>query len=227
MERVKRIVVLSSLCFFVLIVTGCDSDGEGVPEIIGPVSYRNLKPEPTVSEASTAKAKPYVPSPKPSGQYPRDWYPPKYCEKGWRAIVIHHSLTHNGNAAIFDRFHRKVRKWNGIGYDFVIGNGNGCGDGQVEVTYRWQQQITGAHCGGTPGNWANEDAIGICLVGDFNKSYPTSKQMRSLVKLVGFLKRRYRIPESKIYGHKETPGYTRGTTCPGTYFSMAKLKRML
>ena len=227
MKRVKRIFVLSSLCILALTFAGCEPDGGGVPEIVGSVSDRNLKPASIVTEPLAVNIERSVPSPKPAGQYPRDWYPPKYCEKGWRAIVIHHSLTHNGNAAIFDRFHRKVRKWNGIGYDFVIGNGNGCGDGQVEVTYRWQQQIAGAHCGGTPGNWANEDAVGICLVGDFNKSYPTSKQMRSLVKLVGFLQKRYKIPESKIYGHKETPGYTRGTTCPGTYFSMAKLKRML
>jgi len=73
------------------------------------------------------------------------------------AIVIHHSATENGNAAIFDRMHREHNHWDGVGYDFVIGNGTNSGDGEVEVTFRWQGQIAGAHCGGTIGNWANID----------------------------------------------------------------------
>ena len=91
-------------------------------------------------------------------------------EKKWTAIVIHHSGTKNGDTAIFDKWHRENNHWEGVGYDFVIGNGSNSGDGQVEVTYRWQKQVTGAHCGGTPGNWANKDGIGICLVGDFNQT---------------------------------------------------------
>ena len=127
----------------------------------------------------------------------------------------------------FDRYHRDDHKWKGIGYDFVIGNGNGSGNGQVEVTFRWKQQIAGAHCGGTLNNWANEDGIGICLVGDFTKSVPTYRQMDSLAKLVRFLQARYKIPKSRIYGHRTTPGYNNGTKCPGKYFPMAKLKKML
>ena len=140
--------------------------------------------------------------------------------------MIHHSATKNGSAAIFDKWHKEGNYWEGVGYDFVIGNGTDSGDGQVEVTFRWRNQIAGAHCGGTRGNWANKYAVGICLVGNFNHTTPTMQQMRSLVKLVRFLQNRYGIPKSRIYGHNTTPG-ARATDCPGKYFSVAKLKSML
>jgi len=157
---------------------------------------------------------------------PKDWLPPRRLEKKWLAIVIHHSGTKNGNAAIFDKWHREGNYWEGIGYDFVIGNGTNSGDGQIEVTYRWRNQIAGAHCGGTYGNWANRYAIGICLVGNFNHSTATMRQMQSLVKLVRFLQNRYKIPKSRVYGHNTTPG-ARVTDCPGKNFSIAELKSML
>lgn len=157
---------------------------------------------------------------------PAEWIPPSYLEKRWTAIVIHHSATGYGNAAIFDKWHKENHNWNGIGYDFVIGNGTDSPDGKVEVTYRWREQQTGAHCGGTKNNWANEEAIGICLVGNFNNAEPSERQMRSLVKLVRFLQRRYRIGKNRIFGHKDTPG-ARPTECPGSMFPMARLKSML
>ena len=160
------------------------------------------------------------------GNVPRQWFPPKHLEKRWKAVVVHHSATENGNSAIFGKLHKQERHWKGIGYDFVIGNGTNSSNGQVEVTFRWKSQIAGAHCGGTKGNWANEEGIGICLVGDFNKTRPTSSQMQSLVKLVDFLQRRYNIPKSRIYGHGTTPG-AQPTDCPGRMFPMARFKSML
>ena len=122
------------------------------------------------------------------------------------------------------RWRRNGRpSWEGVGYDFVIGNGIDSGDGQVEVTFRWRRQMAGAHCGGTPDNWANEDAVGICLVGNFNYTTPTTQQMQSLLKLVRFLKKRYGISNGSIYGHKNTPG-AHVTDCPGHKFPMARLK---
>jgi N-acetyl-anhydromuramyl-L-alanine amidase AmpD len=150
--------------------------------------------------------------------------PPVAIERKWTAIVIHHSATATGNAATFGREHEE-RGWEGVGYDFVIGNGTDSRDGQVEVTFRWRQQKTGAHCK-TPNNWANEEAVGICLVGDFSKRRPTTQQMRSLKELVEFLQKRYGIRKNRIYGHKDTPG-ARVTQCPGRYFPMGRVKSAL
>ncbi len=162
-----------------------------------------------------------------SGGYPAGWIPSPGKEKRWKAIVIHHSATDSGSMSSFDDYHRNGKNWDGIGYDFVIGNGRGSGDGQVEVTYRWRDQIPGAHVGGTPDNWANVDAIGICLVGDFTKTRPTYRQMQSLKQLVRFLQQRYNIPRSSIHGHNDTPGYTGGSECPGRLFPMASFKNSL
>ncbi|MHC4158827.1 MAG: peptidoglycan recognition protein family protein, partial [Planctomycetota bacterium] len=112
-----------------------------------------------------------------------------------------------------------------VGYNFVIGNGTDSSDGEVEVTFRWRNQKTGAHCGGTWRNWANKNAIGICLVGDFNRTIPTRRQMWSLAKLIRFLQNRYGISKSRIYSHNTTPGAS-PTDCPGRKFPMAKLKSM-
>ena len=207
-------------CLFIL--GGCASNYEQMPEIthiqrsvprvVQPAPPKYVKPKPRQNTIQS--------------DFPRDWLPPAQVEKKWTAIVIHHSATENGNAAIFDRMHREENHWEGVGYDFVIGNGSNSGDGQVEVTFRWRRQMAGAHCGGTPDNWANEDAVGICLVGNFNYRTPSERQMQSLLKLVRFLKTRYAISIDKIYGHGDTPG-ARVTDCPGKRFPMARLKQMV
>jgi len=201
------------------IAGGCATDDRRVPII---VSKTNLDDNPvrldTPSLDETNRSSETM-------DVPGSWVPPSSIERDWQAIVIHHSATETGNAAIFDRWHKEERHWDGIGYDFVIGNGTDSGNGQVEVTFRWRRQITGAHCK-TPGNWANEKAVGICLVGNFDYQRPTERQIESLVRLVRFLQMRYDIPQSRIYGHNSTPG-ARVTDCPGRNFPLAGLKSML
>ncbi len=172
-------------------------------------------------------AKPAPDKPEPiRSNVPADWLPPSQIEKQWTAIVIHHSATETGNAAIFDRMHREENHWDGVGYDFVIGNGTDSGNGEVEVTFRWRQQVAGAHCGGTPDNWANVDAVGICLVGNFDYTQPTAEQMQSLSQLVRFLQKRYGIRTERIYGHNSTPG-AHVTDCPGKNSPLPALRKML
>ena len=71
--------------------------------------------------------------------------------------------------------------WLGIGYHFVIGNGRGMEDGQVEPTFRWKQQLAGAHAGQRR---HNESGIGICLIGNFDEAPPTAKQLSALKELL-------------------------------------------
>lgn len=223
MKKYSRMLFSAMIfCSSLLILGGCASNYDQMPEII-----HSQRSEPRVVHLAPPK---YV-KPKPKQEtvqidFPGDWLPPAQAEKQWTAIVIHHSATENGNAAIFDRMHREEKHWEGVGYDFVIGNGIDSGDGQVEVTFRWRRQMAGAHCGGTPGNWANEDAVGICLVGNFNYRTPSERQMQSLSRLIRFLKKRYGISMSRIYGHGNTPG-ARVTDCPGRKFPMARLKTMV
>ena len=211
-----RTAIIICGCLFVL--SGCVFNEEPTARIvynpntdINLVRPTDIKPKPTPRNIDR--------------NIPRDWYPPSRLERKWEAIIVHHSATSNGNVAIFDKQHREEMHWDGVAYDFVIGNGTDSGDGQIEVTFRWRGQIAGAHCK-TPNNWGNEKGIGICLVGNFDYTSPSVRQMQSLVKLVRFLQNRYRIPKSRIYGHGTTPG-ARVTDCPGRRFPMARLKSML
>jgi N-acetylmuramoyl-L-alanine amidase len=206
-------------CSFLVLLGGCASY-EPMPDVVE---------SPNIESPKVVSPPVVKPKPKPVAirrDFSRDWLPPADVEKQWTAIVIHHSATETGNAAIFDRMHREENHWDGVGYDFVIGNGTDSGDGEVEVTFRWRRQIAGAHCGGTPNNWANVDAVGVCLVGDFSYRAPSAKQMQSLLKLIRFLQNRYGISINHIYGHSDTPG-ARVTECPGRMFPMDRLKRLL
>lgn len=142
----------------------------------------------------------------------------------WQGIIVHHSATRSGSAAMIDQMH-KQKGWDGMGYDFVINNGRGAPNGQVEVGWRWVDQREGAHCrvDQNDDNYWNEHTIGICLVGNFENERPTAAQYDSLARLVRFLMARYHIPWSRVKGHGEVDQ----TQCPGRNFSMAELKKRL
>jgi len=140
----------------------------------------------------------------------------------WRYIVIHHSATPNGNAASFGRHHRRLGMRNGLAYHFVIGNGNGAGDGLIEVGGRWTRQLHGGH---VRSQRMNEIGIGICLVGNLEKTHPTRKQMEGLVFLLKYLVRKYNIPERRVIGHRDVRGGD--TRCPGRNLSLVQLRRKL
>jgi N-acetylmuramoyl-L-alanine amidase len=149
--------------------------------------------------------------------------PPGIKARHWRYIVIHHSASASDSARSMHDFHLNVRKWsNGLGYDFVIGNGSKTPDGFIEVGHRWARQLGGAHAA-SPGNRMNEIGIGICLVGNFNETEPTPAQMRSLVELVRRLQRDYHIPDRHVIGHRDV----KDTDCPGRNFSIERLRALL
>ncbi len=151
-----------------------------------------------------------ISSPRPSYSGPRDWA--AVGNRSWRYIVIHHSATERGNAATFDKAHRK-RGWDELGYHFVIDNGRGGPDGKVEVGPRWRSQKWGAHCGGTPNNEYNELGIGICVVGDFTRRGVSRAQQEALLDLVGYLAAEYDIPAQRVIAHRHAPNAN--TACPG------------
>ena len=142
----------------------------------------------------------------------------------WRYIVIHHSATAVGNAANMDRYHRRVRHMrNGLAYHFVICNGSsGRKDGQIEIGDRWRKQLHGGHC---KQNWYNQHGIGICLVGNFNRTAPTEKQFWSLVWQVKDLMKKYNIPLQNVKGHGGVTGEK--TVCPGKKFPWKRLRKYL
>jgi hypothetical protein len=125
----------------------------------------------------------------------------------FKSIVLHHSATHGGSAAAFERNHRT--RLGGLAYHFIIGNGSGTPDGVVEVGYRWRDQIPGPH---TKNQDVNLESIAICLVGDLETGAPSKKQMTALLDLLEKLCREGRIPAERIRSHREVDNET---LCPG------------
>ncbi len=199
---------------------------ETLPPQRPPVTYRTSKAEPSVEKPPPTPRRSYrSPACKPAIETgPRSWMPT--CQRispRWTTIVIHHSATKHGSASTFDRYHRQHNGWDELGYHFVIGNGTDTPDGHVEVGPRWNKQKHGAHCK-TPSNYFNEHGIGICLVGDFDKTRPTSRQLASLNRLVKYLCAACRIPVSRVTTHG---GVTHKTRCPGRNFDIAAVRRAI
>jgi hypothetical protein len=171
---------------------------------------------------STAQA--FEPTPAMSFGLPSlaiDPWRPSAPPRQWTWIVIHHTASSHGsvesiNAAHLQRRDRNGNPWKGIGYHFVIGNGNGMDDGQIEPTFRWRGQLPGAHAGDDE---HNQHGIGIALVGNFELAPPSEAQMAAVKRLVTVLRTRYGIEASNVLRH----GDIKATACPGKYFPMGDL----
>lgn len=142
----------------------------------------------------------------------------------WKHIVIHHSGTSADRAINIARVHREERNMeNGLAYHFVIENGTrGTRNGDIYVGNRWKKQLHGGHMK----TWAhNQISIGICLIGNFEKSRPKEKQMQQLEALIAYLRDKIDIPASKIITH--TLMHPKHTLCPGKHFPTKRLQAML
>lgn len=138
----------------------------------------------------------------------------------WKYIVGHHSATRYGNAEIYDRNHRRRGMQNGLAYHFVIGNGVNSGDGEIELGPRWRNQLHGGHVR----KWqVNNHGIGICLVGNFEKTWPTRRQLAAFEALVGYLGGTVLGGRYQFMVHKEVD--RQHTVCPGKHFPVAAMHR--
>ncbi|HVQ19455.1 MAG TPA: peptidoglycan recognition family protein, partial [Terrimicrobiaceae bacterium] len=142
----------------------------------------------------------------------------------WKYIIVHNSGTRQGNARIFDTYHRRVRRMqNGLAYHFVIGNGRSSGNGEIEIGPRWTRQINGGH---VASDYLNNIALGICLVGDLNRDLPTKAQLEALDELITYLRGRVGKIKGRpaiVLPHKKIN--PKPTDCPGDRFPYSWLQR--
>lgn len=132
----------------------------------------------------------------------------------WRTITVHHSATRRGGAKAFDRDHRR-RRMGGLFYHFVLGNGTQSGDGEVEIGWRWRQQVR-----------SNRPYdVNVCLVGDFSRQQVSEAQFESLVNLIAALQGAYLVPLDHVRKHEDIQG--KHTACPGRYFPFDRLVQRL
>jgi hypothetical protein len=147
---------------------------------------------------------------------PDDLFAPPKADRPWKYVVLHHSATPTGSYDAIDREHRKRLGWEGCGYHFVIGNGTGSPDGQIEVAQRWTNQKLGIHCRNGKNPDVSEYGVGICLVGDLDSQAPTPRQVAAVKTLVAYLGERYNIPADHIDTHARLANSP--TACPGKHF---------
>jgi hypothetical protein len=147
-------------------------------------------------------------------------------QRRWQYIVVHNSGTRQGNAAAFDYYHRRVRRMqNGLAYHFVIGNGTSTANGQIEVGDRWRRQINGGH---VHSDYLNNIALGICLVGDFNRDQPTRAQLDCCEELIRYLRQRCGKIDNHyaiVKPHREVNPPRWATDCPGDVFPYSWFRR--
>ena len=108
----------------------------------------------------------------------------------WKFIYIHHSATAGGDASTL------ARGASGLCDHFIIGNGHGCQDGEIQVSPRWNNQQPAAAPPGV--DHIEPTCISICVVGDFDHSMPTPIQIRRLTQLVTTLQSQFHIGADKV-----------------------------
>jgi hypothetical protein len=145
-------------------------------------------------------------------------------------ITLHHTADPRGVGSAFgavaDRIkayqtaHQQTNRWADIGYHFVV-------DSQGRIWRGRDLDWKGAHAGNKQ---ANENNVGIALIGNFESTEPSTAQTGATEDLLVWLSLEYGIPSSKIYTHNEieTMYGIKGTTCcPGKRFgpTLARLKK--
>jgi hypothetical protein len=126
----------------------------------------------------------------------------------WKAIFIRHSRTAGGSAVTLS----PPGAADGPGDHFVVGNGDGAVDGEIQFTQRWNLQQSADPAPGV----ANIDpaCISICVVGDFDRTAPTPTQLKRLEHLVQTLQEHFRVPANQVW-LLDLPGSPAGV---GRYF---------
>lgn len=166
-------------------------------------------------------------------------------------IVIHHSLSADGNVRNWDaikKYHMSYRHngkiitrelyelkkaqgedgleipFRDVGYHFCIENVNG----NLEVLPGRLIGESGAHAPGFNGN-----SVAICLIGNYDNEPPSVDRLSLVASLCRQLQLEYKIPRDQVIGHRETygkpgaPPLPAQKTCPGKLFDLDKLRAVL
>jgi hypothetical protein len=135
----------------------------------------------------------------------------------WKSIYIHHSATGSGNAVTLGQLSGGA----GLGDHFVIGNGEGAIDGEIQIGQRWNRQLAATPPAGAPA--LDPGCISICLIGDFDRTVPTPTQIKRLSQLVAALQARYGISNDRVI----VLSRPRSAASCGKYFPMTALRDQL
>lgn len=113
----------------------------------------------------------------------------------WESVEVYYSGTKAGNLDQLASLSGQASS-DDINCHFVICNGLGGGDGQIQTTEKWQKQwsVIPDH------TWyGSSRTVRICLVADGKHVRPTSAQIKRAEALVESLAVKFNVPASKIF----------------------------
>ncbi|WP_432797402.1 peptidoglycan recognition protein family protein [Poriferisphaera sp. WC338] len=119
--------------------------------------------------------------------------------EGWTLFQTTSQSATVERLALIHKGHTKSKGWGDIGYHYIIDRAGRVWEGRPI-------QYQGAHVRAN-----NPNNIGIMLLGNFEKQYPSAAQLSALQTSLRTLRRRYGVPVSRIYTHRELVP----TACPG------------
>ena len=113
----------------------------------------------------------------------------------WNRIEIFFSGTRGGSLDQLAAMHGQAGA-DDLNCHFVLCNGNGGLDGEIQATEKWQKQWSIR----PNSTWqGSERTIRICLVGDGVSTRPTDYQLKRLEMLLETLCRRFHVPTESVY----------------------------
>jgi hypothetical protein len=113
----------------------------------------------------------------------------------WNRIEIYYSGTKAGNIKQLSSLNGLTNS-DDINCHFVICNGLGAADGQIQPTERWQRQLSIIPDRARNGS---SRTIRICVISDGKTTLPTDCQMKRGDALVDGLHRKFNIQPESIY----------------------------
>jgi hypothetical protein len=133
-------------------------------------------------------------------------------EGHWKFIYVHESNTPAGSAGQLAHDH------------FLIGNGAGFADGQIQIGQRWNNQTAAVAPAGVQS--IDPDCISICVVGNFDATAPTTAQVRRLSQLIATLQGQLGIGADKVYLPDDASG-ARAAAGVGKNFPVATVRQQI
>jgi hypothetical protein len=178
--------------------------------------------------------------------------------KPWSGIVVHHSEAEDGpgdNWSAIRKYHMSYRVDGRIVDEATFNNMKMMGQGKKfepawrDIAYHAGQEydngvvvfrmgrswsMVGAHAGvvseGKAYNFYNENYLGYCIVGDWDKATPPLNAWEFALKAIREIMGRFNIVRENVIGHREVYGkigIPKQKSCPGEKFSMELFRASL
>jgi hypothetical protein len=121
-------------------------------------------------------------------------YSPAFADR-WQSIEVFYTNTAGGNIGQIASLNG-LRESQDVNLHFLICNGQGGQDGQIQTSERWRRQWS---C--VPGGtwYGSGKTIRVCLVADGGRNLPSEFQIKRTNLLMEALCRRFNIPADQVY----------------------------